>query len=168
MSIVSKCANAYALDESVSMNTEHRSQTDGKQSALFDGNISSSSRSSSIARHANDADNQTRKSALNVTAIDNSIDVPKPNDATADATMYQTSRESRNTLTEVETGKVHPFSHSFSPAILVRGKKVLHTMIQIKWKIKSTPFIFPLIIFYLFHFHFHFHVIGIQLPLNKE
>lgn len=108
ISIVSKCANAYVLDESVPMNNKHKSQTDDKQSASFDGNISSS-RSNTIARNANDADNQYRTSTLNATAIDNSIVMPEPHDATVDATTYQTSRESRNTLAEVETGTIHSF-----------------------------------------------------------
>lgn len=128
ISIVSKCANAYVLDESVSMNNEYKSQTDEKQSAVFDGITSSSSSSNSIARNANDADNQIRTSTLNVTAIDSSIDMPQPNDATIDVTTYQTSRESRNTLTEVETGTVHSFSER---------KEVLHIMIQMKCGIKN-------------------------------
>lgn len=128
ISIVSKSANAYVLNESVSMNNEYKSQTDEKQSALFDGIISSSSR---IARNTNDADNQIRTSTSNATGIDSSIDVPQPNDATIDATTYQTSRESRNTLDEVETGTVHSFSHSLLTTLSER-KEVLQSMIQIK------------------------------------
>lgn len=137
ISIVSKCANAYVLDESVKMNNEDKSQTDEKQRALFDGTIRSSSRSIhssnpiiATARNTNDADNQIRASTLNVTAIDNSIDMPKPNDATVDATSHQMSRESRNTLTEVETGTLYTTSLPFSLVSL--PKKALHIMIQIK------------------------------------
>lgn len=107
ISIVSKCATAYVLDESVSMNNEHKSQTDpGKQSTLFDGSISSSNR---IARNANDADNQLRTSTLNATAIDNSIEMPQPND-----------EEARNTLDEVETGTVLTPSPSYHYFTLVK------------------------------------------------
>lgn len=111
ISIVTKCTNAYVLDGSVSMNNEDKSQTDEKRSTLFDGNIGSSpggTTTTTIARNANDADNQIRTSTLNVAAIDNSMDMPKPNDATIDATTFQTSRQSRNTLTEVETGTFLP------------------------------------------------------------
>lgn len=119
ISIVTKCTNAYALDGNVSMNTnEDKSQADEKRSALFDGSgnnggSGSGSHRSTTTTTANDADNQIQTSILNVTAIDNSMDVPKPNDATTvndddndDATTFQTSRQSRNTLTEVETGKM--------------------------------------------------------------
>lgn len=102
ISIVTKCTNAYVLDGSVSMNNEDKSQTNEKRSAYFDG--SSSTSTTTTARNTNDADNQIPPSTLNVTTIDNSMNMSKPNDATVDATTFQISRESRNALTEVETG----------------------------------------------------------------
>lgn len=171
ISIVSKCANAYVLDGSVSMNNEDKSQTDEKQSASFDGS-SSTIRSTFIARNANDADNQIATSTSNVTVIDNSIDMPKPNDATDnDAITYQTSRESRNTLTEVETGTVHPFSFSLSFCCPLKKKSIKHynDTNEMKKKHCFYPIYLRIDHFFSSFVRFsHFDAIGIEFPLNKK
>lgn len=115
ISIVTKCANAYVLDGSVPMNNAEKSQTNDKQNAYSDDTISSNSddsasSSTTIAhatgRHA--VDNQSR--TFNASVTDNSMEMPKPNDAIVDATTFQTSRQSRNTLTGMETGKLILFT----------------------------------------------------------
>lgn len=86
ITIVTKCADGYVVDNSASVKNEAKSQTD--DTAYFVGN--------------NGLGNHIRTSMRNVTAIDNAMEMPKPNDA-AD---YSTGQGSDDALAEVETGEL--------------------------------------------------------------
>lgn len=101
ISIVGKCADCYVVDNSASMKNVAKSETDDRRTAYFDSN------------NNNELDNHIRTSTINGTAIDNAIEMPKPNDAAAAATAaivdyltYQTNKVSDDTLAAVETGKL--------------------------------------------------------------
>lgn len=97
ISIVAKYADCYVVDNSASMRNEVKSETDDRRTAYFDSNSNNN--------HINEIGNHIRTSAINVTAIDNTLEMPKPNDA-VDYSTFQTSRDSNDALVEVETGEL--------------------------------------------------------------
>lgn len=74
ISISTKYAAGHVVDNSASVRNEAKSQTDDTQTAYFDSSTSRSNAADNIANHI-------RTSAINVTAIDNIVEMPKPNDA---------------------------------------------------------------------------------------
>lgn len=92
--IVTKFIYCYVVDNSASMRNEVNSQTDDRKTAYFD----------NINENINDVGNHIRTSAINVTAIDNDMEMPKPND-TVDSSTFQSNRDLDGALAEVETGE---------------------------------------------------------------
>lgn len=74
------------------MKNEAKSQTDDRQTAYFDSN----SNENGVGIHI-------PASTINVTAIDNAMEMPKPNDA-VDYSTFEMSRNSDDALA-VETGE---------------------------------------------------------------
>lgn len=95
ISIVTKYADSYVVDNSASMINEAKSQTDDRRTAYFD----SSNNENGIGNHI-------PTSAINVTAIDNAMEMPKPNDA-VDYSTFSTSRNSDDAFAELETGELN-------------------------------------------------------------
>ncbi|XP_031617446.1 uncharacterized protein LOC116337201 [Contarinia nasturtii] len=97
ISIFTKYVDCYVVDNSVSMINEVKSQTDDRRTAYFDSNNNNNK--------VNEVGNHIRTSAINVTAFDNGMKMPKPNDA-IDVSTFRTSSDSGgDALTEVETGR---------------------------------------------------------------
>lgn len=94
ISIVTKYAHCFVVDNSASMRTEVESQTDKRPTSFFDTNNSNNN-------NANEIGNLIRTSAVNVTAIDNAMEMPKPNDA-----VDYSNRGSDDALADVETGEL--------------------------------------------------------------
>lgn len=96
ISIVIKYADGYVVDNSASMRNETKSQTDDTPTAYFDSNNESNNN--------NNVDNHIRTSTMNATAIDNVMEMPKPN-VVVDYSTFRTSRDASDALDEVETGE---------------------------------------------------------------
>lgn len=97
ISIVTKYAECYVvLDNSASMRNVTKSQADDTQTAYSDSNNNGN----------NDVnDNHIRTSTINVTAIDNVMEMPKPNVA-VDYSTFRANRDAIDALAEVETGEL--------------------------------------------------------------
>lgn len=91
---VTKFVYCYVVDNSASMSNEVKSQTDDRRTAYFENSN----------RNINDVGNHLRTSAINVTAIDNDMEMPEPN-YIVDSSTFQTNRHSDDALAEVETGE---------------------------------------------------------------
>lgn len=126
ISIVGKCTDSYVVNNSASVKNVAKSETDDRRTAYFDSN------------NNNELDNHIRTSTINGTAIDNAIEMPKPNDAAASATAavvdyltYQTNKVSDDTLAAVETGK------------LSTQRKKLHFISLLRFQIDSIDISSP-------------------------
>ncbi|XP_055299205.1 uncharacterized protein LOC129566878 [Sitodiplosis mosellana] len=95
ISIVTKYSDGFVVDNSASMRNEVKSQTDNRPTSFFDSNNNNSN-----SNNVNEVGNHIRTSATNVTAIDNAMEMPKPNDA-----VDYSSRDSDDALADVETGR---------------------------------------------------------------
>lgn len=93
ISIVTKYAHCFVVDNSASIRTEAESQTDNRPTSFFDTNSNNN--------NANEIGNRIGTSAINVTATDNAMEMPKPNDA-----VDYLHRASDDALADVETGEL--------------------------------------------------------------
>ena len=93
ITIVAKYAHCFVVDNSASMRNEVESQTDNRPIPFFDTNSNNN--------NVNEIGNHIRTSAINVTAIDNAMEMPKPNDA-----VDYSNRGSDDALADVETGEL--------------------------------------------------------------
>lgn len=116
ISIVTKYSDCYVVDNSASMRNEVKSEADDRRSEYFDSNNNNDDNH----RHINEVGNHIRTSAINVTAIDNAMEMPKPNVA-VDYSIFQTSRDSDDALAEVETGEllISKFHLPFLPLLFL-------------------------------------------------
>lgn len=98
ISIVTKYADCFVVDNSASMKNDIKSQTDDKRIAYLDCHNSTN----------NDivVDNHIRTLTINETGIDNDMEMPKPNVA-ADYSTFRMSRDSNDISAELETGELY-------------------------------------------------------------
>lgn len=105
ISIVTKYADCYVvLDNTATMRSETKSQTDDTQTAysVHNSNINNNKNNN----NNNDVDyNHIETSMINVTAIDNIMEMPKPN-VPIDYSTFRTSRDMSDATDEVETGEI--------------------------------------------------------------
>lgn len=105
ISIVTKYADCFVVDNSASMRNEVKSQTEDRPTSFFDSGTSTSTTStnsnSTNNNNINEVGNHIRTSAINVTAIDNAMEMPKPNDV-----VDYSIRDSDDALADVETGEL--------------------------------------------------------------
>lgn len=100
ISIVTKYADCYVVsDNSASMRNVAKSQADDTQTAYSDGNNNGNNGNNDVI------DNHIRTSTINVTAIDNVMEMPKPNVA-VDYSTFRANRDAIDALAEVETGEL--------------------------------------------------------------
>lgn len=126
ISIVIKYADGYVVDNSASMRNETKSQTDDRPTAYFDSNNESNNNNVVV-------DNHIRTSTINATAIDNVMEMPKPN-VVVDYSTFRASRDASDALDEVETGERN--------AIYVETEKMNFLFSQ-SWFFFNFPFFCP-------------------------
>lgn len=98
ISIFTKYVDCYAVDNSASMRNEVTSLTDDRRTAYFHSNNNN---------NVNEVGNHIRTSSpINVTAFDNGMEMPKPNDVAVDDSTFRPSSDlGGDALAEVETGE---------------------------------------------------------------